>query len=249
MLDKLDYSYNDINSIVHRISPIFKFIGLFFYVLICLLKFNNILFIWNILIVFILILFSNVKYMRYLRVLWNLKFLIIIYYFFTLNTLSMELSDVNILLFKILFFIYYLKVIVFTTTKESMGKGLSFILNIFNLIGISIRKIEMFFINVFTYLLFLLTNNNEYINSLEFKGINYTHGNIIDKWKIFFSNIKKVNELSKKDYKKRKKGLEDKLFKSKANKLYKYRNRYNIFDIIYMIANIGMLIFYILVVR
>ena len=65
----------------------------------------------------------------------------------------------------------------------------------------------------------------------------------------FFSNIKKVNELSKKDYKKRKKGLEDKLFKSKANKLYKYRNRYNIFDIIYMIANIGMLIFYILVVR
>ncbi len=116
MLDKLDYSYNDIDSIVHRISPIFKFIGLFFYVLICLLKFNNILFIWNILIVFILILFSNVKYMRYLRVLWNLKFLIIIYYFFTLNTLSMELSDVNILLFKILFFIYYLKVIVFTTT-------------------------------------------------------------------------------------------------------------------------------------
>ena len=249
MLNRLDYTINDVDSIVHRINPVIKFIGLIIYVLICLLKYNNLLFILNIGFVFLLMLLSNVKYIRYLKVIWNLKYLIIIYYLFCLNTLELEFSNVNILLFKILFFIFYIKVIELTTSKECIGKGLSAIINIFNLIGISIRKIELFFVNIITYLILLITNHNKVIDSLEYKGINYSHTNIIDKWKVSISNMNNVLSNSKSDMKKRKRDIDSKNYNSKVKRVYKYRNSLVIFDIIYLVYNIGLLVFYVLVVR
>jgi len=249
MLDELDYSYNDVDSLVHRLNSSFKFIGLFIYVLICLLKFNNILFIVNTLLVFILILLSNIKYIRYLKVIWNLKYIIIIYYFVTLNALGMDLSSINILLFKILFFIMYIKVIIFTTPKENIGRGLGRIFNVFNFLGISIKIIELFFINLFDYRYLLVANNNQYINSLEHRGIDYSHNNIIEKTKISLLGVKSINDKSIKDIKNKKEIIKDRLYNDKVKRLYKYRNRFNIFDIIYMIINIAMIIYYVLVVR
>lgn len=249
MLSNIDFTIHDIDSIVHRINPSIKFIGLFIYVLICLLKFNNILFILNIAFVFLLILLSNVKYLRYLKVLWNLKYIIIIYYLFSLNTLGLEFRDVNIILFKVLFFIYYVKVIEFTTSKESIGRGLGFFLNIFNIIGISIRKIEMFITNLISYVVMFITNQGDLIHSMEYKGVNYSHGNILEKGKIIVSNIKRVNEFSKEDMDRRKREIKSKKYNGKRNRLYSYRNRINVFDIIYVVYNIGLLVFYVLVVR
>ncbi len=249
MLDKLDYCYNDVDSIVHRINPIVKWIGFLFYILFLFLKYNNIVFICNMVFIFLLMLLSNVSYVRYLRVIWNLKYFIIIYYLFTLNTLNMELYDVNILMFKALFLIIYVKVIIFTTSKESMGKGIAYLLNIFNLIGISIRKIEMFFINIFTFVLCFITNHNETVYSMEFKGIQYGYSNLFHKMKFNFSNIKRVHEVSKNDMAKRKKGLFDKLYNSKLEKKYKYRSKFNLFDILYLLYYICLLTFYVLVVR
>ena len=249
MLDKLDFTIHDIDSIVHRVNPSIKFIGLIIYTLICFLPFHNILFILNIAFVFLLILLSNVKYTRYLKVLWNLKFFIIIYYLFTLNTLGLELRDIHIFLFKVLFFIYYVKVIEFTTTKESVGRGLGFIINLFNLIGFSVRRIEMFIINIISYCIMMITNNRDYIHSLEYKGVNYSHANILDKGKIIVSNIKRVNEFSKEDMKRRKRDIESKNYNAKRKRAYSYRNRFNVFDILYLVYNIGLLVFYVLVVR
>ena len=65
MLNNLDYTYNDEDSIVHRINPLLKFIGLFIYILVCLFKYDNVLFILNLSLVFILILLSNVSILRY----------------------------------------------------------------------------------------------------------------------------------------------------------------------------------------
>ena len=53
MLNRLDYSYNGEESIVHRLNPVVKIFGLIVYVLICLLKFNYLLFIVSIVSVFI----------------------------------------------------------------------------------------------------------------------------------------------------------------------------------------------------
>ena len=122
MLNKLDYSYNDEISLIHRIDPLLKFIGLFIYILVCLFKYDNILFIINLSLVFIIILFSNVSIFIYLY--------------------QLDIMDINIVVFKIVFLVLYMAVIVYTTTKEDIGKGLAKVINVFNLIGINIKKIS-----------------------------------------------------------------------------------------------------------
>ena len=59
MFNKLDYSYNGEESIVHRLNPVVKILGLIVYVLICFLKFDYILFSISIGLIFALVLFSN----------------------------------------------------------------------------------------------------------------------------------------------------------------------------------------------
>ena len=113
MLNKLDYSYNNEDSYVHKLNPSIKMIGLLFYVLFCLLKYNNYLFIVNLAVIFVLVLFSNVDYKRYLKVLWNWKFLLIFLYVF-LYSQEMVIRDINIIIFKILFFLLYFKCLIYS---------------------------------------------------------------------------------------------------------------------------------------
>ncbi|HIS17869.1 MAG TPA: hypothetical protein IAC02_04590, partial [Candidatus Coprovivens excrementavium] len=66
MLNKYDYLYNGEESLLILINPVIKLFGLFIYILLILLKFDRLLFIINIGLVFLLILLSNVKLTKYL---------------------------------------------------------------------------------------------------------------------------------------------------------------------------------------
>ena len=55
MLNRLDYSYNGEESIVHRLNPVVKIFGLVVYVLICLLQFDYLLFVISTGFVFLLL--------------------------------------------------------------------------------------------------------------------------------------------------------------------------------------------------
>ena len=68
MLNSFDYSYYSEDSIVHRLNPVVKIVGLIIYVLISLLKFNQILFIISTCFVFLLLLLSNIRMTKYLGV-------------------------------------------------------------------------------------------------------------------------------------------------------------------------------------
>ena len=64
-----------------------------------------------------------------------------------------------------------------------------------------------------------------------------------------FKNIKKIYSYSKTKMNNRKFDMKYRLYNSKVKSKYKYRTRLNIFDIILLIINIGMIVFYILKVR
>lgn len=248
MLNRLDYSYNNEESIIHRLNSVVKLFGLFIYVLICLLKFNNILFIVNISIVFALLLLSNINILKYLKVIWKLKYILIIMYAYMYHK-EMAFIDMNIIVFKFVFFMLYGVMLVYTTTKEDLGKGGAISINIFNIIGISLRKIASFITNIFAYLLIWIDTYNEVFTSLEIKGIVYTHSNLIDKIKLFFTNIKMVFSKCNDKMKSRKNDMKYRLYNGNVKSQYKYRRKLCIFDYLFIILNIGMVIFYILKVR
>ncbi len=248
MLNRLDYSYNNEESIIHRLNSVVKIFGLFIYVLICLLKFNNILFIVNISLVFMMLLLSNIKILKYLKVVWKLKYILIIMYAFMYHK-EVSFIDMNIIIFKFVFFMLYGVMLVYTTTKEDLGKGGAKAINMFNVIGISLRKISSFITNIFAFFLIWIETYNEVFTSLEIKGHVYTHSNVIDRVKLFFKNVKLVFIKSKSKMKSRVSDMKYKLYRGSVKSKYKYRRKLCIFDYLFIILNICMIVFYILKVR
>lgn len=248
MLDMLDYSYNWEKSIIHRINPIIKIVGLLFYVLVCMFKFNNTLFIINISFVFLLMLLSNVSLFRYLKKIWNLKYILIILYFL-LFRFGMRMGTVNTLILEVIFFIFFLNVIVFTTSKEDIGKGLAYILNIFNLIGISIKKIAAFITNIISFFRYFLGSyNNELIRS-DINGVTYSSGSFIDRKLIFIKNIKSIYNNSVIKVKNRKENMKNKFLNFHTKIKYNYWNKMVVYDFIFLLCDFGMLLFYVFKVR
>ncbi len=248
MLNNLDYTYNDEDSIIHRINPLLKFIGLFIYILVCLFKYDNVLFILNISLVFMLILLSNISIIKYLKVVWKLKYLIIVLYFM-LYHYGLEIIDINIIVFKLIFLILYIVMIIYTTTKEDIGKGLAKGLNIFNIIGINLKKISSFITNIITFIISYIDTMKEVINSGENKGIDYSHSNILNKFKLVLVNLKRVYKVCKNKMRLRKSDMKYKLYNGNIISKYKYRTKLAIFDFAYIFMNIGLIIYYVLKVR
>ena len=103
MFNKLDYSYNGEESIVHRLNPVVKILGLMVYVLICFLKFDYIVFSISIGLVFSLLLLSNVKIYRYLKVLSVIALVIIAMYIIMVHE-NMKTLDIVVSIVEFVFF-------------------------------------------------------------------------------------------------------------------------------------------------
>ena len=247
MLNKLDYSYNNENSLIHKINPSIKILGLIFYVLFCLLKYNNYLFICNISLIFAVILLSNVDYKRYCKVLWKWSFLLIFLYVF-LYSRGMVIRDINIVIFKILFFLLYFKCLIFTTTREEFGKGGSVLLNLFNLIGISLRRIGISITNGFSFIYYFFNISNRYLENISIKG-GCADVSLLDKIIVFFREFSNIWKEAIKKNKQRKKDLINKMYDKHLHLSYKYRYKLKWYDYLFVIIYIAMLVFYIWKVR
>lgn len=248
MLTKLDYSYNCEESIIHRINPVVKIFGLFIYVLLCLLKFNNILFICNISFVFMIILLSNVNIFNYAKVIWKWKYIIVIMYAFMYHK-QMNFTDMNIIVFKFVFLLLYISMIVFTTTREDIGKGTSIVVDRINIFGISFKSIISLFTNILVFFDYYKDSYNEVFIDEEIKGKVYSLSNVIDRLKYLKDNYKLVLFKTKSKMSQRKQEMKYRLYKKDVKSKYKYRSKLFIFDYIYVILNIVMVVFYILKVR
>ena len=247
MLNKLDYSYNNENSLIHKLNPSIKMLGLLFYVLFCLLKYDNYLFIVNLVIIFSLLLFSNVNVNRYLKVIWDWKF-ILIFLSIYLYSQDMVIRDISIILFKIMFFLLYFKCLLFTTTREEFGKGGSVLLNLFNLIGLSLRRISINISNIFSFIYYFIDTCKDYYTNVNIKG-GCADLSIFDKIIYFFREFSNIWNEAKNRYKKRKKDLINKMYDKNLHSSYKYRYKLKLYDYLFVIIYIGMLVFYVLKVR
>ena len=248
MFNKLDYSYNGEESIVHRLNPVVKILGLIVYVLICFLKFNYILFAVNLCFVFSLLLLSNIKFYRYLKVLSKFTLVIVVMYIIMLSK-NMNRIDIVVVILEFVFFILYFMMIVYTTTKKDLGFGSAKIVDIFNLMGFSFKKIISFMTCLYIYPGMFLDAYNDVFTGMEIRGKVYSHSTITDKIGLFFKNIKLVLDRTNKKMKFRKENMKYRFYNCNVKSKYKYRNKLCIFDYIFIIVNIGIVAFYVLKVR
>jgi energy-coupling factor transporter transmembrane protein EcfT len=161
----------------------------------------------------------------------------------------MNSFDIFVVIVEFIFFILYFMVLVYTTTKNDLGIGSARIVDVFNLIGFSFKKITSFITCLYIYPGMFLDTYNELFTNLEIKGKVYDHSIITDKIKMFFKNVRLVFNSTNKKMKYRKENMKYRLYNGNVKSKYKYRNKLCIFDYIFIIVNMGMLVFFILKVR
>lgn len=248
MLNRLDYSYNGESSIIHNINAKIKLLGLFIYIIVCLFKFNKVLFISNISIVFLLLLLSNISLLKYAKIVWKLKYVLVLGYFILLR-MGMEVSEINILYFKLVFLILYIAMIVYTTTKEELGGSLSFMIDRINIVGFNMKGISLKITNIFVYFDCLIDSYNEIIIDIELKGKEYVNDSFITGLMLFIKNRKIILNNAKDKMNRRKKDMDYRLYNKRVKSKYKYSKKFNLFDYIYIVAVVLLIVFYIVKVR
>lgn len=248
MLNKYDYSFNYEDSFIHRMNPLIKIFSLFVYILVWLFKFNNYLFIFSLSYVFLLILISNVKLRKYIKVLWKFKYIFIIIGFYMYSK-NMSIMDSSIIMLRIVFLILHIFMIMFTTTKSQMVRTIGWLIDRINIIGINKKKIYNLVDNIYTFIFKFISLFNDTIVYREMNGTEYVHGNIISKGKIVVSNIKNVFNSTKSKVKDNKEVKKYRLYDERVVSKYRYVNKLCIVDYLVLIINVGMVIFYVMKVR
>lgn len=248
MLNKYDYSFNYEDSFIHRMNPLIKIFSLFVYILVWLFKFNNYLFIFSLSYVFLLILISNVKLRKYIKVLWKFKYIFIIIGFYMYSK-NMSIMDSSIVMLRIVFLILHIFMIMFTTTKSQMVRTIGWLIDRINIIGINKKKIYNLVDNIYTFIFKFISLFNDTIVYREMNGTEYVHGNIISKGKIVVSNMKNVFNSTKSKVKDNKEVKKYRLYDERVVSKYRYVNKLCIVDYLVLIINVGMVIFYVMKVR
>ena len=248
MLNKYDYSFNYEDSFIHRMNPLIKIFSLFVYILVWLFKFNNYLFIFSLSYVFLLILISNVKLRKYIKVLWKFKYIFIIIGFYMYSK-NMDIMDSSIIMLRIVFLILHIFMIMFTTTKSQMVRTIGWLIDRINIIGINKKKIYNLVDNIYTFIFKFISLFNDTIIYRELNGTEYVHGNVLSKGKIVVSNIKNVFNSTKSKVKDNKVIKKYRLFDERVVSKYRYVNKLCLIDYLVLIINIGMVIFYVMKVR
>lgn len=248
MLNKYDYSFNYEDSFIHRMNPLIKIFSLFVYILVWLFKFNNYLFIFSLSYVFLLILISNVKLRKYIKVLWKFKYIFIIIGFYMYSK-NMDIMDSSIIMLRIVFLILHIFMIMFTTTKSQMVRTIGWLIDRINIIGINKKKIYNLIDNIYTFIFKFISLFNDTIIYREMNGTEYVHGNVLSKGKIVVSNIKNVFNSTKSKVKDNKVIKKYRLFDERVVSKYRYVNKLCLIDYLVLIINVGMVIFYVMKVR
>lgn len=248
MLNKYDYSFNYEDSFIHRMNPLIKIFSLFVYILVWLFKFNNYLFIFSLSYVFLLILISNVKLRKYIKVLWKFKYIFIIIGFYMYSK-NMDIMDSSIIMLRIVFLILHIFMIMFTTTKSQMVRTIGWLIDRINIIGINKKKIYNLVDNIYTFIFKFISLFNDTIIYRELNGTEYVHGNVLSKGKIVVSNIKNVFNSTKSKVKDNKVIKKYRLFDERVVSKYRYVNKLCLIDYLVLIINVGMVIFYVMKVR
>ena len=248
MLNKYDYSFNYEDSFVHRMSPLIKIFSLFVYILVCLFKYNNYLFIFSLSYVFCLLLLSNIKLRKYIKVIWKFKYILIIIAFYMYSR-DISLIDGSVVMLKIIFLILHIFMILFTTTRSQVVRSLTWLVDRINIIGFNKKKIYNFIDNIYSFIFKFIDVYNDTIIYKEINGIDYVHSNILSRSKLVLCNVKNVYKNTKSKVHNIKKDKKNRLFDERIISKYKYVNRLCIMDYLVLIINIGMVIFYVMKVR
>ena len=189
---KLNKYYNT-ESFIHNINPFIKIICVLIFTFLCLLS-NNLLFLIILLFLLILIIYiSNVPRNLYIN---NLKFILpMMIFIFIINLIFSNIYSTFLSIIKLILFILYSQVLLYTTKPNDITYGLEILLSPLKVFNINASNIALTISLALRFIPTIFIESDKVIKSQISRGLNFD-GNLSLKCDKIMSVIFPIFDLS-----------------------------------------------------
>lgn len=233
-----------VDSIIHKINPIVKFISFLICALISIGLNSFKLEFFAISLLFVLILFSNVPFKFYFNSIYSLRFLFIIL-FIILFLLNISLSNIILIFMKIILLVEYLNVITYTTSSSELYYGIGVILSSFNLFSVNLNKLSLKIVNFLRFIPLIINSEYKILKTQASRGIDYNNSDLVGKLYAYNYSLKNVLRIYKYNLNKFNEVSQIRMFNIKRKRTNLRVNYVGFYDFIYLAFHVTLLIGYI----
>ena len=236
-------SYYPVNSLVHKLNPIIKFINFIIIIIVSILSDSIYINSFILILVMILMLLSYVPFKYYTDTLWILRYLYL-FIVFVCAYFNTTLQECIMYLIKITNIIEYLHIIAYTTSPSESAYGIEKILSSINILGLPISNIAFKLNSMLRYLPLNLSVENKLLKTISSRGMDYYYNNILGKIWISISIYFKKRRLLKLKNKQIKNAYKLRLFNLKKYRTNYRTNKVGFYDIFFLLFHIIMIFLY-----
>lgn len=240
VLNKVLGSFYNIDSLIHNMNSTVKIICTILFAIFSFLSFNFYINLLIIILLFLLILMSNVPIKFYLKSILNIKWFLL--FIFIINFIfERNIYVCSILVLRVIYVLLYTMMLLYTTKQDNIIYGLQNTFSPLRLVKVPVNKMAFSIGLALRFIPDLILSFNRILKSQVNRGIYYTDLKIKDKIDllkvsivpIFTLSIKKADMLSD--------SMEVRLYDiNKCN--VKVKDKFNYFDILILLVHIAMLI-------
>lgn len=233
-----------IESVLHRINPVVKFIS-FLISIILIVGTNSLeLHVFLIVLIFIMMMFSNVPMKFYFNTLYSLRFIwIFLLFFFASLAFSLELCIAYFI--KIIVVLEYLNIIIYTTSPSELFYGIESVFLPFNIFYFNLSRLALTIVNIIKFIPLLITTEYKILKTQASRGIDYHHSDIIGKVYAIAHTLKNTLRLCVYKMKKTSEVSKFRMFNIKRKRSNLRVNYVGFYDFIFLAFHIALLIGYI----
>ena len=238
---KLNKYYNT-ESIIHNINPLIKIIFVLIFTFLCLLS-NNLLFLILLLFLLILIIYvSNVPRNLYIN---NLKFILpMMVFIFIINLIFSNIYMTIISIIKLVLFILYSQVLLYTTKPNDITYGLENLLLPLKVFNINASSIALTISLALRFIPTIFIESDKVIKSQISRGLNLS-GNISKKCDKIIAVIFPIFDLSLKRGEAISNVLEMRLYKVEGKRTKYKNNSVTTIDVLSLLIHVVLILIFI----
>lgn len=238
---KLNKYYNT-ESIIHNINPLIKIICVLIFTFLCLLS-NNLIFLILLLFLLILIIYvSNVPRNLYIN---NLKFILpMMVFIFIINLIFSNFYMTIISIIKLVLFILYSQILLYTTKTNDITYGLENLLSPLKVFNINTSSIALTISLALRFIPTIFIESDKVIKSQISRGLNLS-GNISQKCDKIISVIFPIFDLSLKRGEDISNVLEMRLYKVDGKRTKYKNNSITTIDVLSLLIHVVLILIFI----
>ena len=232
-------SFYPVSSTIHRLNPIVKLINFILMILILLLtsskEIHSFLFIY----VLVTILLSYVPIKYYFNTFYSLRYVYLIIAFICYY-LGLDFTTYLVYTSKLVIFVLYLNVIVFTTSPSETIYSIEKFLSLFNIFNLKVVKLATKINNILRYYPLYMNVKYKTLFAASSRGIHIGFFNIIGKLKLHF-RVKKLTRLRNKETLEY---SELRLYDINKHRTNYRTNKVGFYDILFLVFHLVLLYIY-----